>query len=394
MSRESGAGPERNGNGGGLSGNTGRGSGSNGSSSGSGKGGGKNDSGGSSKKGSSKSSSSSSKNDKMGGKQSSSQSTGYSSMGGASSYGMDKGSFANSIGANNEGKQAGKGGGKNDSGTLSQRVKSIASATQAIATRSQVAPVSNAHQISSLGGASMYGMAEDAKGLLGRLAEKVGLAADTPDTGFNQTINTDNVNGVIRNWGGKEKNGTLTATDRQHIAQMAGGFNKQAGLNLAGYGLLGSLGGAAAKKVGELTAPGDYFSGTGRRIANGQFDGSRLEGSENDVLGRGGGLDDALKSALGLVSSFVPGLGYLTDVVGAGLTQPAAGTGTVLNGLAGNKTAGPTSGDGGSRDYAAPARPSIPKNSTDGTLDENYRYDPTKYQFNKGARAATPWSYN
>lgn len=393
MSRESGAGPERNGNGGGMSGNTGRGSGG---SSSSGKGGGRNDSGGASSKGSSKSSSSSSKNDKMGGKQSSSQSTGYSSMGGASSYGMDKDSFANSIGANNEGKQAGKGGGKNDSGTVSQRVKSVKNVAQTIAARSQVAPVSNAHQISSVGGASMYGMGDDEKGLLGRLAENVGLAADTPDTGFNQTINTDNVNGMIRNWDGKDKSGTLTATDKQHIAQMAGGFNKQAGLNLAGTGLLGSLGRTAAKKVGELTAPGDYFSGTGQRIANGQLDSGRLEGSEGDVLGHGGGLDDALKSALGLVSSFLPGLGYLTNVAGAGLTQPAAGTGSVLNGLAGNTAGGPVSGDGGSNTYTAPARPSqttIPWQA-ESTLDENYRYDPTKYQFKGGTRAATPWSYN
>ncbi|WP_439830444.1 hypothetical protein [Aeromonas caviae] len=341
MSRESGAGPERNGNGGGMSGNTGRG---NGGASNSGKGGGRNDSGGSSSRSSSsKSSGNKGKNDTA---STSSSRGGIGPIGGGSMYGGE--SVRNAMTKDNSNKNGGS--------KVSDRLPSV---SKTLGTYKQApAPVNNAHQISSLGGASMYGMAEDEKGLLGRLAENVGLTAGTPDTGFNQTINTDNVNGVIRNWEGKEKNGTLTATDKQHISQMAGGFNKQAGLNLAGYGLLGSLGGAAAKKVGELTAPGDYFSGTGRRIANGQFDGSRLEGSEDDVLGRGGGLDDALKSALGLVSSFVPGLGYLTNVAGAGLTQPAAGTGTVLNGLAGNKTDGPTSGDGGSRDYAAPVRPS------------------------------------
>lgn len=370
MSRESGAGPERNGNGGGMSGNTGRG---NGGASNSGKGGGRNDSGGSSSRSSSsKSSGNKGKNDTA---STSSSRGGIGPIGGGSMYGGE--SVRNAMTKDNSNKNGGS--------KVSERLPSVSKTLGTYKQAPALAPVNNTHQISSLGGASMYGMAEDQKGLLGRLAENVGLTADTPDTGFNQTINTDNVSGVIRNWEGKEKNGTLTATDKQHISQMAGGFNKQAGLNLAGYGLLGSLGGAAAKKVGELTAPGDYFSGTGRRIANGQLDNSRLEGSEGDVLGHGGGLDDAFKSALGLVSSFVPGLGYLTNVAGAGLTQPAAGTGSVLNGLAGNKTGGPVSGDGGSNDYTAPSRPNQTAPAGELNVDSRF-YDPSRFSVSAGKR--------
>lgn len=373
MSRESGAGPERNGNHNGGANKGGANSGSSSTGGGGGKGGGKNDSGGSNS--SSKIGNNKGKNDTA----SPSSSRGsIGPIGGASMYGGE--SVRNAMTKDNSNKNGGS--------KVSDRLASVSKTLGTYKQSPALAPVSNAHQISSVGGASMYGMAEDQKGLLGRLAENVGLTANTPDTGFNQTINTDNVSGVIRNWEGKEKNGTLTDTDKQHIAQMAGGFNKQTGLNLAGYGVLGSLGGAAAKKVGELTSPGDYFSDTGRRIASGQFDSSRLEGSEDDVLGHGGGLDGALKSALGLVSSFVPGLGYLTNVAGAGLTQPAAGTGAVLNGLAGNKTGGPTSGDGGSRDYAPPPRQSLTgANQGEGAqaFDSNY-YDPSRFNVTAGKR--------
>ena len=391
MSRESGAGPERNGNGGGMSGNTGRGSG--GSSSG-GKGGGKNDSGGSSSKGSSKSSSSSSKNDKMGGKQSSSQSTGYSSMGGASSYGMDKGSFANSIGANNEGKQAGKGGGKNDSGTMSQRVKSITSAAQAIASRPAYTQAGYGDTInaqrqqlagptssgaSSAGTAASYGMTEDQ---------------------FNQTIGTDNFNGTINNLMGKLDRGTASETDKASIGKAASDYN-----NLRGAGILGRIaGGTLGKSVAQglvgyaMDAPSDYLSGQARLAATGDLDTSRLTGQRGEV-GDGGWGDSVLNGVMSILGLAAPGAGLLTSAAGAAATSSAPGFGGLLNNMAtqaGYSQAGENKGGGSSgdvRNTTATSQTATP-GQAESTLDENYRYDPTKYQFNKGARAATAWSYN
>ncbi|HHJ4202528.1 TPA: hypothetical protein ACQJJO_003499 [Aeromonas veronii] len=406
MSRESGAGPERNGNGGGLSGNTGRGSGSNGSSSSSGKGGGKNDSGGSSKKGSSKSSSSSSKNDKMGGKQSSSQSTGYSSMGGASSYGMDKGSFANSIGANNEGKQAGKGGGKNDSGTVSQRVKSVSSVAQAIASRPSASASMLGTSVPSYArpgyGDTINAQRQQLAGPVSSGASSAGSAASYGMTAdqFNKTIGTDNFNGTINNLMGKLDRGTASETDKASIGKAASDYN-----NLRGAGILGRIaGGTLGKSVAQglvgyaMDAPSDYLSGQARLAATGDLDTSRLTGQRGEV-GDGGWGDSVLNGVMSILGLAAPGAGLLTSAAGAAATSSAPGFGGLLNNMAtqaGYSQAGENKGGGSSgdvRNTTAASQTATP-GQAESTLDENYRYDPTKYQFNKGARAATAWSYN
>ncbi|MEH8151365.1 hypothetical protein Q4S47_00685 [Aeromonas caviae] len=401
MSRESGAGPERNGNGGGMSGNTGRGSGG---SSSSGKGGGRNDSGGASSKGSSKSSSSSSKNDKMGGKQSSSQSTGYSSMGGASSYGMDKGSFANSIGANNEGKQAGKGGGKND-GTLSQRVKSVSSVAQAIASRPSASASMLGTSVPSYArpgyGDTINAQRQQLAGPTSSGASSAGTAASygmTEDQ-FNKTIGTDNFNGTINNLVGKLDRGTASETDKASLGQAASDYN-----NLRGAGILGRIAGGALGKsavqglVGyAMDAPSDYLSGQARLAATGGLDTGRLTGQRGEV-GDGSWKDSALNGVMSILGLAAPGAGLLTSAAGAAATSSAPGFGGLLNNMAtqaGYSQTGENKGGGSSGDtrVTATSQTATP-GQAESTLDENYRYDPTKYQFKGGTRAATPWSYN
>lgn len=393
MSRESGAGPERNGNGGGMSGNTGRGSG--GSSSG-GKGGGRNDSGGASSKGSSK-------NDKMGGKQSSSQSTGYSSMGGASSYGMDKGSFANSIGANNEGKQAGKGGGKNDSGTVSQRVKSVSSVAQAIASRPSASASMLGTSVPSYArpgyGDTINAQRQQLAGPTSSGASSAGTAASygmTEDQ-FNQTIGTDNFNGTINNLMGKLDRGTASETDKASIGKAASDYN-----NLRGAGILGRIaGGTLGKSVAQglvgyaMDAPSDYLSGQARLAATGDLDTSRLTGQRGEV-GDGGWGDSVLNGVMSILGLAAPGAGLLTSAAGAAATSSAPGFGGLLNNMAsqaGYSQTGENKGGGSSgdvRNTTATSQTATPGHA-ESTLD---RYDPTKYQFKGGTRAATPWSYN
>lgn len=401
MSRESGAGPERNGNGGGMSGNTGRGGG--GSSSG-GKGGGKNDSGGSSSKGSSKSSSASSKNDKMGGKQSSSQSTGYSSMGGASSYGMDKGSFGNSIGANNEGKQAGKGGSKND-GTLSQRVKSVSSVAQAIASRPSASASMLGTSVPSYArpgyGDTINAQRQQLAGPTSSGASSSGSAASYGMTAdqFNKTIGTDNFNGTINNLEGKLARGTASETDKASIGQAASDYN-----DMRGAGILGRIaGGTLGKSVAQglvgyaMDAPSDYLSGQARLAATGDLDTSRLTGQRGEV-GDGGWGDSVLNGVMSILGLAAPGAGLLTSAAGAAATSSAPGFGGLLNNMAtqaGYSQAGDSKGGGSSGDVRSTATSqSATPGQAESTLDENYRYDPTKYQFKGGTRAAKAWSYN
>jgi len=376
----------------GMSGNTGRGSGG---SSSSGKGGGRNDSGGSSR--------GSSKNDKMGGKQSSSQSTGYSSMGGASSYGMDKGSFANSIGANNEGKQAGKGGGKND-GTLSQRVKSVSSVAQAIASRPSASMLgTSVPSYARPGyGDTINAQRQQLAGPTSSGASSAGTAASygmTEDQ-FNKTIGTDNFNGTINNLVGKLDRGTASETDKASIGKAASDYN-----NLRGAGILGRIAGGALGKsavqglVGyAMDAPSDYLSGQARLAATGDLDTSRLTGQRGEV-GDGGWGDSVLNGVMSILGLAAPGAGLLTSAAGAAATSSAPGFGGLLNNMAtqaGYSQTGENKGGGSSgdvRNATATSQTAAP-GQAESTLDENYRYDPTKYQFSKGARAATPWSYN
>lgn len=390
----------------GASGNQRGGSGEGmGSSRGGGKGSGRNDSNSSSsKKSSSKSSSSSSKNDKMGGKQSSSQSTGYSSMGGASSYGMDKGSFANSIGANNEGKQAGKGGGKND-GTLSQRVKSVSSVAQAIASRPSASASMLGTSVPSYArpgyGDTINAQRQQLAGPVSSGASSAGSAASYGMTAdqFNKTIGTDNFNGTINNLVGKLDRGTASETDKASLGQAASDYN-----NLRGAGILGRIAGGALGKsavqglVGyAMDAPSDYLSGQARLAATGDLDTGRLTGQRGEV-GDGGWGDSALNGVMSILGLAAPGAGLLTSAAGAAATSSAPGFGGLLNNMAnqaGYGQTGDSNGGGSSGDTrgTATSQTATP-GQAESTLDENYRYDPTKYQFKGGTRAATPWSYN
>lgn len=395
MSRESGAGPERNGNGGGMSGNTGRGSG--GSSSG-GKGGGRNDSGGASSKGSSKSSSSSSKN--------SNNTGGFSSLGGASSYGMSQGSFNNSIGANNRGQQA-KSGGKNDSGTLSQRVKSITSATQAIASRPSASASMLGTSVPSYArpgyGDTINAQRQQLAGPTSSGASSAGSAASygmTEDQ-FNKTIGTDNFNGTINNLEGKLARGTASETDKASIGQAASDYNNMRGAGILGRIAGGSLGKSAAQTIAgyAMGEPSGYLSGQARLAASGDLDTGRLTGQRGEV-GDGSWKDSALSGVMSILGLAAPGAGMLASGAAAAITDGAPGFGGLLNNMAnqagysqtGDSKGGGSSGD--TRGTATATNQTAAPGQAESTLDENYRYDPTKYQFNKGARAATAWSYN
>lgn len=394
MSRESGAGPERNGNGGGMSGNTGRGSG--GSSSG-GKGGGRNDSGGSSKKGSSKSSSSSSKN--------SNNTGGFSSLGGASSYGMSQDSFNNSIGANNKGQQA-KSGGKNDSGTVSQRVKSVSSVAQAIASRPSASASMLGTSVPSYArpgyGDTINAQRQQLAGPVSSGASSAGSAASYGMTAdqFNKTIGTDNFNGTINNLEGKLARGTASETDKASIGQAASDYNDMRGAGILGRIAGGSLGKSAAQTIAgyAMGEPSDYLSGQARLAASGDLDTGRLTGQRGEV-GDGGWGDSVLNGVMSILGLAAPGAGLLTSAAGAAATSSAPGFGGLLNNMAtqaGYSQTGENKGGGSSgdvRNATATSQTATP-GQAESTLDENYRYDPTKYQFNNGARAATPWSYN
>lgn len=395
MSRESGAGPERNGNGGGMSGNTGRGSG--GSSSG-GKGGGRNDSGGASSKGSSKSNSSSSKN--------SNNTGGFSSLGGASSYGMSQDSFNNSIGANNKGQQA-KSGGKNDSGTVSQRVKSVSSVAQAIASRPSASASMLGTSVPSYArpgyGDTINAQRQQLAGPVSSGASSAGSAASYGMTAdqFNKTIGTDNFNGTINNLEGKLARGTASETDKASIGQAASDYNDMRGAGILGRIAGGSLGKSAAQTIAgyAMGEPSDYLSGQARLAATGDLDTGRLTGQRGEV-GDGSWKDSALSGVMSILGLAAPGAGMLASGAAAAITDGAPGFGGLLNNMAnqagysqtGDSKGGGSSGD--TRGTATATNQTAAPGQAESTLDENYRYDPTKYQFNKGARAATAWSYN
>lgn len=371
MSRESGGAPGGGGNhnggvngGGANSGSSSKGSG------GGGKGSGKNDS-------NSKSSSGSTMSEAA-------QRSAYSA-GRAAAQAMASGN-AKASGGNlsSSGKQGGKGG-------IASRVSSI---NQTLSSYSQRQSSRPNHNISSVGGPSMYGMHDGSFG--GKVKGALGFG---PSTNFNDTIKTDNVNGVIGNLQRKAQDGTLTERDRANIRDASGAYNKQAGANIFGGTILGGAGRALAGLVGDVGNTNSYFSGIGRDAARGDFDSERLAGQRGQALGSEGGLDSTLKTAMGLLSGVVPGASQVLSGVASGLTQPASGFGGLLNSLnnqAGNTTNQSSSqSNGSSRDYGAPPRPGVAP-STEQARDEGYqafRYDPTQYRFNQGQRATEEWRY-
>lgn len=263
----------------------------------------------------------------------------------------------------------------------------VSSVNQALSSYG-AAPSTPNHNISSIGGPSMYGMND------GSLTSKVkGAFGFGPSTNFNETIKTDNVNGVIGNLQRKSQEGTLTARDKANIADASGAYNKQAGANVVGGTLLGGAGKAIAGLAGDVGNTDSYFSGIGRDAANGDLDSSRLVGQRGSQLGSDGGLDSTLKAGVNLLSGLVPGAGLVMTGAVNGLTQPASGFGAVLNQL--NEQAGNTvnnsaknSSKGSDKDYLAPPRQSLTGSQQgEGTLafDSSY-YDPSRFNVTTGKR--------
>lgn len=248
-------------------------------------------------------------------------------------------------------------------------------------------PGSSNHNISSIGGPSMYGMHD------GSLTSKVkGVMGLGPSTNFNDTIKTDNVNGVIGNLQRKAQSGTLTTRDKANIADASGAYNKQAGANIIGGTLLGGAGKAAAGLLGGIGNTDSYFSGIGREAASGDLDSERLTGQRGQALGSEGGLDSALKTGMGLLAGVMPGASQVLAGAAGGLTQPASGFGAVLNDL--NEQTGNTIGtkgngsNGSDKDYAAPPRQSLSSTGqSDGSqaFDSRY-YDPSRFSVTTGKR--------
>lgn len=275
-----------------------------------------------------------------------------------------------------KGDQTGKGG-------VASRVSSI---NQTLSSYG-AAPSTPNHNISSIGGPSMYGMND------GSLTSKIkGAFGQGPSTNFNETIKTDNVNGVIGNLQRKAQEGTLTARDKANIADASGAYNKQAGANIVGGTLFGGAGKAVAGLAGDVGNTDSYFSGIGRDSANGDFDSSRLIGQRDNQLGSEGSLDSALKAGVGFLSGFVPGAGLVMSGAVNGLTQPASGFGAVLNQL--NEQAGNTvnssanNSKGSDKDYLAPPRQSLASTGqSEGSLafDSSY-YDPSRFNVTTGKR--------
>lgn len=254
------------------------------------------------------------------------------------------------------------------------KLASIPSVNKTLSTYKQ-APLN----ISSLGGASMYGM-NTGTSLAGKIGEFTGVT-DNPDVNFNKTINTDNVNGVIRNLQEKAKTGTLTTADKKNISDMAGAYNNQAGVGIIGK-MVGGLPGMAVSAVGGAMPTKDsYFSGVGKGIASGDFDSSRLAGNEGHTLGNGGVADTLLSSVLSGLSSFLPGTGMVANIVSGGLTTPAKGTGELLNGLAGNQSSGTSKSRGEGNDHnqgsqgssSTTTTPSVTQPSTPQTKPSTYQ---------------------
>ncbi|ELY1973054.1 hypothetical protein SL040_004519 [Aeromonas salmonicida] len=302
---------------------------------------------------------------------------GPSSIGGGSSYGMSKGSFNNSIGANNKGQQATSGNGKNDNNSVASR---IASVSKTLSTYKATSTPPN-HNISSIGGPSMYGMSEDQ---------------------YNKTINTDNYNGVIGNLQQKAQRGTLSEADRGALGKAAQDYNGLRGAGVVGATLAGTPGKWSAQKLAGavMGEPGDYLSGMTRKAATGQLDDKRLSG-QRDKLGDGGGLDSALKGALSLVGMMAPGAGMVTSAIGSGLTVGAPGHGALLNDLnvqAGNAVsqagASHSNGNGGGKGdtASAPPRYSLPSNSDlDKSMAGDFNFNPSRFDVTPGIRAQYAW---
>jgi hypothetical protein len=302
---------------------------------------------------------------------------GPSSIGGGSSYGMSNGSFNGSIGANNKGQQASGGGGRNDNNSVASRISSVSKTLDNY--KSTSTPPN--HNISSIGGPSMYGMGDDQ---------------------YNKTVNTDNYNGVIGNLQQKAQRETLSEADRVALGEATQDYNGFRGAGVVGATIAGAPGKWGAQKLAGAVMgdPGDYLSGMTRKAATGQLDDKRISG-QRDQLGDGGGLDSALKGALSLVGMAAPGASMVTSAISSGLTVGAPGHGAALNDLnaqAGNAVnqagASYSNGNGGSNGDVAssPPRYSLPSNSDlDKSMAGDFNFSPSRFDVTPGIRAKYAW---
>lgn len=115
-------------------------------------------------------------------------------------------------------------------------------------------------------------------------------------------------------------------------------------------------------------------------------------------MGDGSWKDSALSGVMSILGLAAPGASMLASGAAAAVTDGAPGFGGLLNNMAnqaGYGQTGDSKGGGSSGDTRSTAtnQTTIPWQA-ESTLDENYRYDPTKYQFKGGTRAAKAWSYN
>ncbi|SIR40252.1 hypothetical protein SAMN05880558_11334 [Aeromonas sp. RU39B] len=234
------------------------------------------------------------------------------------------------------------------------------------------APGYNASGFSPMGGASSYGMTED---------------------GFNETINTDNLNGVLGNLQRKARMGTLTAQDQENINDASAAYQNRTARNV-----VSSLASPVAGYIGDgiisATKKDSYFTGVGDRLASGDYDSSRLAGQEGRSLGNEGLLDSALKIGSSLVGAAIPGMSVVAGPLTASLTTPASGTGQLLYGMAESPIQQPINqltgtGGGNNSGFTPPSRltPST-SDLTSATPDLSFNYDPTRYGVTSGTRGA------
>ena len=141
-----------------------------------------------------------------------------------------------------------------------------------------------------------------------------------------------------------------------------------------------------------------YATSNRRHLMPEYMDENLATTGQRGEVGDGSWKDSALNGVMSILGLAAPGAGLLTSAAGAAATSSAPGFGGLLNNMAtqaGYSQTGETPGGGSYGDTrgTATSQTAAP-GQAESTLDENYRYDPTKYQFKDGTRAATPWSYN
>lgn len=233
-------------------------------------------------------------------------------------------------------------------------------------------PGNSNHNISSIGGPSMYGMAQGS---------------------YDKSIGTDNFNGVIGNIQQKAQRGTASENDRASFERATRDYNNLRGAGVVGNTVAGTPGKWGAQKLASavMDAPGDYLSGAARKAATGDLDDSRVIG-QRDKIGGGGMADSAVKGGASLLGAMVPGASLLANGISSSMTVGAPGLGELLNSinerLGGTVNSSASNSNGSDKDYAAPPRQSLASTGqSDGSqaFDSRY-YDPSRFSVTTGKR--------